>query len=73
MPYNSILGYIFLSLSLSIMVYLQYNRNKPDKTIKTLKAEISLTLLGLIFSLIALSNFILSIIKYIRLFSFHIR
>ena len=73
MPYNTILGYIFLSLSLSIMVYLQYTRNKPNKTIKILKTEMMLVLLGLIFSLIALSNFILSIIKYIRLFSFHIR
>ena len=73
MPYNSILGYIFLSLGLSIMVYLQYTKNKPDKTIKTLKIEMFLNLLGLVFSLIALSNFILSIIKYIRLFSFHIR
>ena len=62
MPYNSILGYIFLSLSISIMLYLQYTRNKPDKTIKTLKAEISLVLLGLTFSLAALLNFIVSLI-----------
>lgn len=31
MPYHSILGYIFLSLSLSIMLYLQYTKNKHQK------------------------------------------
>ena len=62
MPYNSILGYIFLSLGLSIMVYLQYTRNKPNKTIEILKIEMMLALLGLIFSLTALLNFIVSLI-----------
>ena len=62
MPYNSILGYIFLSLSLFIMVYLQYTKNKPNKTIEILKIEMMLALLGLIFSLTALLNFIISLI-----------
>ena len=62
MPYHSILGYIFLSLGLSIMVYLQYTRNKPDKTIKILKIEMFLSLLGLIFSLLALLNFVIALI-----------
>ena len=62
MPYNSILGYIFLSLSLSIMVYLQYTKNKPNKTIKILKTEMMLVLLGLIFSLTALLNFVIALI-----------
>ena len=62
MPYNLILGYIFLSLGLSIMVYLQYTRNKPNKTIKILKTEMMLALLGLIFSLTASLNFIVSLI-----------
>ena len=62
MPYNSILGYIFLSLSLFIMLYLQYTRNKPNKTIGILKIEIMLALLGLIFSLVALLNFVISLI-----------
>ena len=62
MLYNSILGYIFLSLGLSIMVYLQYTRNKPNKTIGILKTEVKLTLLGLIFSLTALLNFVIALI-----------
>ena len=62
MPYNTILGYIFLSLGLSIMVYLQYTRNKPNKTIGILETEIMLTLLGLIFSLTALLNFVIALI-----------
>ena len=62
MPYNSILGYIFLSLGLSIMMYLQYTRNKPNKTTKTLKTEVMLALLGLIFSLTALLNFVIALI-----------
>ena len=62
MPYNSILGYIFLSLSLFIMLYLQYTKNKPNKTIEILKIEMMLALLGLIFSLTALLNFVISLI-----------
>ena len=62
MPYNTILGYTLLSLGLFIMLYLQYTRNKPDKTIKTLKIEMFLSLLGLIFSLLALLNFVIALI-----------
>lgn len=62
MPYHSILGYILLSLGLFIMLYLQYTRNKPDKTIKILKTEMFLSLLGLIFSLLALLNFVIALI-----------
>ena len=63
MPYHLILGYILLSLSLSIMLYLQYSRNKENKTTSVLKKEIMLSLLGLIFSLAASINFIISFIN----------
>ena len=63
MPYHSILGYIFLSLGLSIMLYLQYSRNKENKTVKTLEREMMLALSGLLFSLVALLNFIISFIN----------
>ena len=65
MPYNLILGYIFLSLSLFIMLYLQYTRNKKNKTTSVLKKEIMLSLLGLIFSLTASLNFVIALITNI--------
>lgn len=67
MPYHLILGYILLSLSLFIMLYLQYTRNKKDKSITTIKKEVAIALLGLIFSLAALLNFVINLINTTKL------
>ena len=67
MPYHLILGYILLSLSLFIMLYLQYTRNKKDKSITTIKKEAAIALLGLIFSLAALLNFVINLINTTKL------
>lgn len=67
MPYHLILGYILLSLSLFIMLYLQYTRNKKDKSITTIKKEVAIALLGLIFSLAALLNFVIILINTTKL------
>ena len=63
MSYHLILGYILLSLSLFIMLYLQYTRNKKDKSTVTLKREVAIALLGVIFSSAALLNFVINLIK----------
>ena len=67
MFYHSILGYIFLSLALSIILYLQYTGNKKDKSITTIKKEIAIALLGLIFSLAASLNFVIYLINTTKL------
>ena len=67
MPYHLILGYILLSLSLFIMLYLQYTRNKKDKSITTIKKVVAIALLGLIFSLAALLNFVINLINTTKL------
>ena len=67
MPYHLILGYILLSLSLFIMLYLQYTRNKKDKSITTIKKEVAIALLGLIFSLAASLNFVIILINTTKL------
>lgn len=67
MPYHLILGYILLSLSLFIMLYLQYTKNKKDKSITTIKKEVAIALLGLIFSLAALLNFVINLINTTKL------
>ena len=74
MPYHLILGYIFLSLALSIMLYLQYSRNKENKTTSVLKKRNNVKFIRLNIFFNSFNKFYNILYKYeIRLFSFHIR